>query len=78
MRKGNVVLYTQKGCEACTKLKKLLNTTSLVYKEIDVLDHQPMWESIRSREVGIMYTPTLALEIPKEKKNYLYIRRERF
>ena len=68
MRKGNVVFYTQKGCESCVKLKKLLDATSLEYKEIEVLAHQPLWESIRSGEVGIMYTPTLALEVPKEKK----------
>jgi len=66
MRK-KLILYTQPGCKSCLEFKRILNETTLPYKEMNVFDYQPMWESIRKGEEGVMYTPTVGVEDPREQ-----------
>ena len=66
--KKNVILYTQRGCESCLKLKNLIDLTGISYKTIDVLDYTNIWESIRKTKKEIMYTPTIGVEIPSDNK----------
>jgi glutaredoxin len=68
MMDKKIILYSQPGCKSCLTLKNLLNEMSFSYKEINVFEHKEMWESIRKGEQGIMYTPTVGIQIPKESR----------
>jgi glutaredoxin len=63
-----LTLYSQPGCESCGILKTLLKEEGYTYKEINVFEHRAVWDSIREREEGVMYSPTLSIQIPKEKR----------
>ena len=62
--KKKLILYTQPGCQSCLELKRILNETTVPYKEINVFEYRELWDSIRGREDGVMYTPTLGVEDP--------------
>ena len=63
-----LTVYSQPGCKSCGIIKTLLKEEGCQYKEINVFEHREVWDSIRKNEEGVMYTPTLSIHIPKEKR----------
>ncbi|MCH7516156.1 MAG: peptide chain release factor N(5)-glutamine methyltransferase, partial [Bacteroidetes bacterium] len=57
-------LFFEMGEGQSKKINELLIKND--YKEINVFEHKEMWESIRKGEQGVMYTPTVGIQIPKE------------
>jgi len=44
-----IVIYTTRYCPYCVSAKRFLNSQHLPYQEIDITDHDEMWDMLRKK-----------------------------
>jgi arsenate reductase-like glutaredoxin family protein len=64
-------LYSQKECEFCEELKKVLDDNNITYTIKDVFQNRIEWEKVR-RSQDIKFTPTLVV-VNKETRDVKFL-----
>ena len=64
-------LYTQRECEACDELKKVLDENNITYTIKDVFNDRIEWERVR-RSQDIKFTPTMVV-VNKETRDVKFL-----
>lgn len=52
----SILLFTLNDCVYCNSLKKKLKSLSIDFKEIDVNQHENIWDDV-VKDVGLDYVP---------------------